>query len=241
MLFRCGTDGEGKEERPIGNSIKNTSRTGAEAERKKVVLIIWVSFLLFVDNLLVVRSVFRVSVYKDMSQLFIHSRLIITFPLRLHVTCIFYDIIQNTDFSCIIIKMLLTVPLYMLCSPDFRHVTGWSLGWRRRRLKQRPLCVHLCARQFSHHGNLLSHKKNKKTQFLLSHTRTHTQVWGNERPASCSFSCFCVRDKALFYVEKGWGCERGLCQSLEIKTAAFMLLCYLSSVRVAHKKKGAFL
>lgn len=40
MLFRCGTDGEGKEERPIGNSIKNTSRTGAEAERKKVVMII---------------------------------------------------------------------------------------------------------------------------------------------------------------------------------------------------------
>lgn len=136
--------------------------------------------------------------------------------------------------------MLLTVPLYVLCSPDCIHKTSWSSGWWWRRLKQRPLCVRLCVRHFSHHGNLFSYKKTpQKTPFLLGHT--HAQVWGNGRPASCSFSCFCVRDKALFYVEKGWGCERGLCQSLELKTAAFVFLFYLSSLRVAHKKKGVFL
>lgn len=90
----------------------------------------------------------------------------------------FYDIIQNTDFSCIIIIiiiMLLTVPLYVLCSPDFRHETGWSSGWRRWRLKLRPLRVRLCARQFSHHGNLLFHKKNQKKRSSCSATHAHTR------------------------------------------------------------------
>lgn len=41
---------------------------------------------------------------------------------------------------------------------------------------------------------------------------------GGGGPASCSFSGFLVwGNKALFYVEKGRDCERGLCQSLELR------------------------
>lgn len=80
------------------------------------------------------------------------------------------------------------------------------------------LCICICVRPFSHHGNLVSHN-NTVTGWnnTNAHTHTHTHTYWREQVSRLLFlpGCLLLRDKALFYVEKGWDWERGLCQRLE--------------------------
>lgn len=46
VFFCSAADGEGEEPGPVGNFIKNTSRTGAETGREKVALVICLLLLL---------------------------------------------------------------------------------------------------------------------------------------------------------------------------------------------------
>lgn len=56
------------------------------------------------------------------------------------------------------------------------------------------LCICICVRPFSHHGNLVSHN-NTVTEWnntnAHTHTHTHTRIGENKCPASCSFLAVC--------------------------------------------------
>ena len=102
----------------------------------------------------------------------------------------------------------------VLSRPDGRCMIGWCSGsWQTL-----AHTLSLCETILTHHGNLVSHNNTGMEQ----HTHTQTHWWGQVSRLLFLPGCLSLRHKALFYVEKGWDWERGLCQSPESRCQAWL-------------------
>ena len=133
--------------------------------------------------------------------------------------------------------------------PDGRYMTGWCSGRGRSLWHTDCVYLYVCEtiltpwKSVSHNNTVTGW--NNTIAHTHAHTHTHTQIYWTEQVSRLLFlpGCLLLRDKALFYVEKGWVGERGLCVSEPGVTARhdLELLWSVSSPKSHSNKKDAFL